>query len=440
MTRAKDISKIVTDADLSGTLDVTGTVTASAINVAGASGAEITITDNSPSTVSLYLGAGNSSVSIGSTTSDPVTFLTANTERMRISSGGDISFYEDTGTTPKLFWDASAEKLGVGSSSPVSALHVQGAGEADIFLRRTDLTNKAWLFNLATDGNLNFKYRNDDGSADGTSLVLDRSGNLLVGTTNVSPANGNVQGIALKTNNAQFSANANNAITANRMTSDGNIIILKKSGSDVGSIGVNGSNPFLANSSSRGISLGGNVVPCDSSGVKADNVSDLGIATGRFKDLYLSGGVYLGGTGSANKLDDYEEGTWTPVLVDASSGGNSSPSATYQVGTYTKVGRLVIANLFYLNFSLSGMTSGNAVYISGLPFTASNITGGFYGMIRVDRVTTDGATSYFIDASANRAGIIGQPLDGNAPVSVTVGNLQTNASDIRGSLIYVTDS
>jgi hypothetical protein len=33
MTRAKDISKIVTDADLSGTLDVTGTVTAGAVAV-----------------------------------------------------------------------------------------------------------------------------------------------------------------------------------------------------------------------------------------------------------------------------------------------------------------------------------------------------------------------------------------------------------------------
>jgi hypothetical protein len=30
-------------------------------------------------------------------------------------------------------------------------------------------------------------------------------------------------------------------------------------------------------------------------------------------DLTLSGGVYLGGTGSANYLDDYEEGTWTPT-------------------------------------------------------------------------------------------------------------------------------
>jgi hypothetical protein len=33
----------------------------------------------------------------------------------------------------------------------------------------------------------------------------------------------------------------------------------------------------------------------------------------RFKDLYLSGGVYLGGTVAANYLDDYEEGTWTPI-------------------------------------------------------------------------------------------------------------------------------
>jgi hypothetical protein len=47
-------------------------------------------------------------------------------ERLRISSGGDISFYEDTGTTAKLFWDASAESLGIGTSSPTSALDVTG--------------------------------------------------------------------------------------------------------------------------------------------------------------------------------------------------------------------------------------------------------------------------------------------------------------------------
>ena len=48
--------------------------------------------------------------------------------RQNIAGNGDISFYEDTGTTPKLFWDASAESLGIGTSSPTAKLDVDGQG------------------------------------------------------------------------------------------------------------------------------------------------------------------------------------------------------------------------------------------------------------------------------------------------------------------------
>ena len=41
-----------------------------------------------------------------------------NLQRLRIEHNGDISFYEDTGTTAKFFWDASAEALGIGTTSP----------------------------------------------------------------------------------------------------------------------------------------------------------------------------------------------------------------------------------------------------------------------------------------------------------------------------------
>ena len=39
-------------------------------------------------------------------------------------STGDISFYDDTGTTQSLFWDASTERLGIGTTSPSAPLEV----------------------------------------------------------------------------------------------------------------------------------------------------------------------------------------------------------------------------------------------------------------------------------------------------------------------------
>jgi len=83
------------------------------------------------------------------------------------------------------------------------------------------------------------------------------------------------------------------------------------------------------------------------------------------EDITLSGGIYLGGTGSANKLDDYEEGTWTPAFIfDV---GGSGTTYTTQSGRYVKVG-----NLVYVSFLIEGIggvsVSDYYLRISGLPF------------------------------------------------------------------------
>ena len=94
-----------------------------------------------------------------------------------------------------------------------------------------------------------------------------------------------------------------------------------------------------------------------------DNTKDLGNATERWKDLYLSGGLLVGGTGAANTLDDYEEGTWTPAVW----GGGTITTAT---GIYTRIGRVVHA-AFYISYGTT--TSSDAGGFQGLPFsTISN--------------------------------------------------------------------
>jgi hypothetical protein len=48
------------------------------------------------------------------------------------ASNGDISFYEDTGTTAKFFWDASEERLGIGTTSPSVHLDVEGTAQVNL--------------------------------------------------------------------------------------------------------------------------------------------------------------------------------------------------------------------------------------------------------------------------------------------------------------------
>ena len=71
--------------------------------------------------------------------------------------------------------------------------------------------------------------------------------------------------------------------------------------------------------------------------------------------------IFLGGTGSANELDDYEEGTFT---LSVASGGFSSINGT---GSYTKIGRIVH---FTGDFSLVGSGNSGTLRMSGLPFNS----------------------------------------------------------------------
>ena len=75
--------------------------------------------------------------------------------------------------------------------------------------------------------------------------------------------------------------------------------------------------------------------------------------------------IKLGGSGSANTLDDFEEGTWTPT--------SAYGSLTYNRAYYVKIGNMVTIWCQVYSFTDS---SGNEVYIEGLPFASAS---GFAG-------------------------------------------------------------
>jgi len=115
---------------------------------------------------------------------------------------------------------------------------------------------------------------------------------------------------------------------------------------------------------------GPHMIPRGTNGGARDAAINLGASSNRFKDLYLSGGVYLGGAVAANKLDDYEEGTFTPVFTP-SSGAFGTITQTLYSAKYTKVGRVVHFQIFIEANGVNLGTATGDLRVTGLPFVSS---------------------------------------------------------------------
>ena len=105
---------------------------------------------------------------------------------------------------------------------------------------------------------------------------------------------------------------------------------MKKGGVTAGSIGVTANiTSIVGKDGNGGIAIQNNsygdiVYPTSNlTGGASDNAIDLGYNNGRWKDLYLSGGAYIGGTVAANQLTDYEQGTWNVSLSGVTVSGGT---------------------------------------------------------------------------------------------------------------------
>ena len=308
------------------------------------------------------------------------------TERMRITDAGNV---------------------GIGTSSPDQKLHISNSASGSVssiltienpnggsgtgvelrFVPSSYNNNigstARWSAIRAINGGsgnpTELTFLTNSASADPSERMrIDSSGRLIVNDTSAIFSNSKIQAVnssgptlgIKQTTGTQSAGGFWNSST------DASVKVISvykgTSGNEVGTIGVtNNDNLYIqGDATDSGLQCGTNTILPVQNGVNADNTIDLGASTIRWKDLYLGGGLYVGGTAAANKLDDYEEGTWTPTCVGSTTAGTVTMSSTYTRGRYTKIGNTVYIHCVVVWSSLTG--TGN-LEITGIPFTSRNI-------------------------------------------------------------------
>ncbi len=222
----------------SGNVDVTGTVTADGLTLnsegdqisiptsAGFSGIITTGDSISGNAFEFKNGNGiaivsdtNDSASTGGVDATLIARGSSATKTALFDVNGDISFYEDTGTTAKLFWDASAESLGIGTSSPAYLLQLSATDDTDIsIISGKDAGDFGSLIFGDTDypAEGRITYQNSDNAMRfwanrSQAMMIDSNSKLLIGdsashTSDLlqieTPASGGGHGIQIRRNDA----------------------------------------------------------------------------------------------------------------------------------------------------------------------------------------------------------------------------------------------
>ena len=151
----------------------------------------------------------------------------------------------------------------------------------------------------------------------------------------------------------------------------------------------------------------------------------------------LSGGglTFNGDTAAANALDDYEEGTWTPILSD---GTNDAVSYTDNVGRYVKIGSMVTI-YFAVQASNMGSISGTT-YIMDLPFTVTQCSNPYPQGVLDVYATASNLTGYQclqISGAGDRLTMIYNAGLTSGHIAITDAYLDTGTT-MRGQIQYFT--
>ena len=299
-----------------------------------------------------------------SSTNGAIAFATGGSEAMRINSNQDV---------------------GIGTSSPSRKLHVSEAVNGDIALFTNTIDAD---LNINLSSGVTLLSPSTTTLAFGTSsterMRIDSSGNLGIGTSSPS---GKLQ-IYSDADVTYSSSTFPSDLVLSRINTSGNNQVVGINFQCTGDSGVTTGNAAISAVQTGLLSSADLVFQNRDNGVRIETMriaSDgkVGIGTSspnreltvngeiEATNLVLTNALYVGGTAASNALDDYEEGTWTPVFT----GSTTPPTgfvANFLSGSYTKIGRQVVAR-FGVNVNNVGTGGAGTLRVTGLPFVGANI-------------------------------------------------------------------
>ena len=174
-------------------------------------------------------------------------------------------------------------------------------------------------------------------------------------------------------------------------------------------------------------------------------LADASLASGDYFVVVDVSDTSMAASGTTKKIAASGVGaittTFTPVFADASSGGNVATVAA-AAGWYTRIGGRIWVDIFFDNISTSGLTSGNSVYIRGLPVASLNSANyRATGSVFFSRINyTDRFVSAFLNYNTSYLTLQSHPNTGNAtPTNILVSDLTggTGFVDLVISISYL---